>query len=55
VYSAKWGDYKGVITTEGKFGISHAGIIDAYRIKYKGVNIPELYIAIAEDLSRKGY
>jgi triacylglycerol lipase len=55
VHSAKWGNYKGVITTEGKFGISHAGIIDAYRINYKGVNIPELYLAIVEDLSRKGY
>jgi triacylglycerol lipase len=55
VYSAKWGNFRGIITTEGKFGISHSGIIDAYRIKYKGTDIPKFYIAILEDLSRKGY
>jgi triacylglycerol lipase len=55
VYSAKWGDFKGIITTEGKFGISHSGIIDTYRIKYKGIDILKFYISILEDLSQKGY
>jgi triacylglycerol lipase len=55
VYSAKWGNFKGIITAGGVFGISHSGIIDAYRIKYKGIEIPEFYISILEELSRNGY
>ena len=55
VYSAEWGNFKGIITTEGKFGISHSGIIDAYRIKYKGMDIPKFYISICEELSKNGY
>jgi triacylglycerol lipase len=55
VESAKWGNFKGVVTTEGKFGISHSGIVDAYRVKYKGVDIPKLYLSILEDLEKNGY
>jgi len=55
VESAKWGNFKGVITTEGKFGISHAGIVDAYKVKYKGIDIPKFYLSILEDLERNGY
>ncbi|MDR3172769.1 MAG: hypothetical protein LBU19_00835 [Treponema sp.] len=55
VYSAEWGNFKGIITTGGKFGISHSGVIDTYRIKYKGMDIPKFYISILEDLSKKGY
>jgi len=55
VESAKWGNFKGIITTEGKFGISHAGIVDAYRVKYKGVDIPKLYLSILEDLEKNGF
>ena len=54
VESAQWGDFKGIITTQGVFGISHAGIIDTYRLKYKGVNIPEFYLGIVKELSAKG-
>jgi triacylglycerol lipase len=55
VYSAKWGSFRGVITTRGNFGISHSGIIDAYRITYKGVDIPRFYLSILEDLAERGY
>jgi triacylglycerol lipase len=55
VESAKWGNFRGIITTEGTFGISHSGIIDAYRIKYKGVDIPRFYVSILRDLSEHGY
>jgi triacylglycerol lipase len=55
VESAKWGDFKDVITTEGKFGISHSGIVDAYRIKYKGADIPKIYLSILENLEKNGY
>jgi len=55
VDSAKWGDFKGIVTTRGIFGISHSGIIDSYRIKYKGLNILDLYMNIAKELSEKGF
>jgi triacylglycerol lipase len=55
VESAKWGDFRGVITTQGLFGISHGGILDLYRIRYKGVDIPELYANIARELAEKGF
>jgi triacylglycerol lipase len=54
VESAKWGDFKGVVTTDGIFGISHSGIVDAYRIRYKGTDILKLYLKIAEDLYNMG-
>jgi triacylglycerol lipase len=54
VDSAKWGDFKGVITTKGVFGISHSGIVDFYKINYKGMNILELYLNIVKELSENG-
>ncbi|AEF82953.1 esterase/lipase family protein [Leadbettera azotonutricia] len=54
VESAKWGEFRGIITTQGYFGVSHAGILDLYRVPYKGVRIPELYVAIAKELAGKG-
>ena len=55
VESAKWGDFKGVITTEGIFGISHAGIIDLYKLNYKGINILDFYLGILKGLSERGF
>jgi triacylglycerol lipase len=52
VESAKWGDFKGTITTKGIWGISHCGIVDFYRIKYKGINILELYLTMIKDLGK---
>lgn len=54
VESAKWADFKGVITTAGRFGISHSGVIDAYRIPYKGLDIPGWYLSILADLAVRG-
>jgi triacylglycerol lipase len=54
VESAKWGDFKGVVTTQGIFGISHCGVIDLYRINYKGVNILDFYMNIVKELSERG-
>lgn len=51
VESAKWGNYRGIISTQGIFGISHAGVMDFYRVKYKGVDIPELFLNIARELA----
>jgi triacylglycerol lipase len=54
VESAAWGEYRGLITTGGIFGVSHAGAIDAYRVPCKGLAIPKLYLAMAEDLAALG-
>jgi triacylglycerol lipase len=53
VNSARWGVFKGVITTAGHFGISHSGILDAYRIPYKGIDIPAWYVSILEDMAER--
>jgi triacylglycerol esterase/lipase EstA (alpha/beta hydrolase family) len=50
VESAKWAGFKGVITSGGHFGISHSGIIDFYRVAYRGVDIPRFYVDIAREL-----
>jgi triacylglycerol lipase len=55
VASAQWGEFRGIITTQGLFGISHSGIIDLYRIPYRGIRIPEFYCSIAAALAEKGY
>jgi triacylglycerol lipase len=55
VNSARWGDFKGVITTQGVFGISHSGVIDLYRLNYKGVNLLDIYLNIVKGLSEKGF
>jgi triacylglycerol lipase len=54
VNSARWGDFRGIITTQGIFGISHSGIIDLYRLNYKGIDLLDFYLNIARGLSEKG-
>ena len=55
VASAQWGNFRGVITTQGVFGISHSGVVDLYRLDYKGVDIPEYYLSILRDLAERGF
>jgi triacylglycerol lipase len=55
VESAKWGIFRGVIRPGGFFGISHAGIIDAYRIRYGDLDIPAFYLNIVRDLAARGF
>lgn len=50
-YSAKWGN--NVAKIEG--GISHAEILDIKRKNISGVNIPDVYIKIARNLSEMGF
>jgi triacylglycerol lipase len=54
VESARWGNFRGPITTGGIFGISHSGIIDAYRISYRGLDIPRFYVSILRELADRG-
>jgi triacylglycerol lipase len=55
VASAQWTNFRGIVTTGGYFGISHGGIIDLYRIKYKGVDILRFYLTIVQELAEKGF
>ncbi|MDR0475721.1 MAG: hypothetical protein LBH43_18885 [Treponema sp.] len=50
-HSAKWG--KNIIKIEG--GISHAEILDYKRKKISGINIPDIYIKIVDELIKKGF
>ena len=49
--SAKWG--KETIKIEG--GISHAEILDYKRKKISGINIPDIYLKIVNELTKKGF
>lgn len=50
-YSAQWGNNS--MKIEG--GISHAEIIDYKQKKISGINIPDIYIKIVDELSQKGF
>jgi len=55
VESAKWGNFRGVVTAQGVFGISHTGIKGSPKIRYKGVNIADLYLTIVKELAEQGF
>ena len=50
-HSARWGE--NIIKIEG--GISHAEIVDYKMKKISGINIPDIYVKIANELSEKGF
>ncbi|HEX9062781.1 MAG TPA: alpha/beta fold hydrolase [Clostridia bacterium] len=53
--SAKWGDFKGLISGKTKRGISHADIVDFRRMNFSKIDIRDVYIGIVEDLKIKGF
>lgn len=55
IESAKWGNYKGLITSTTYHGISHGDMIDLRRADEKGYDIIEQYVNIVADLKNKGY
>ena len=50
-YSARWGNNPRKIAS----GLSHADIIDYKREKISGIEIPDIYLDIVHDLSKKGF
>ena len=50
-YSTKWG--KNIAKIEG--GISHAEILDVKQKKISGINIPDIYVKIVNELSSDGF
>ncbi|NFG62842.1 MULTISPECIES: triacylglycerol lipase [unclassified Clostridium] len=53
--SAKWGEFKGVLKSKYRRGISHGDIIDLRRDDYKGFDVIEKYVEIVSDLKNKGF
>jgi triacylglycerol lipase len=54
VYSAKWGDFKGVITGKKLRGVSHSDVVDMWRMNLSGFDIREIYLKIIRDLESEG-
>jgi len=50
-YSARWGN--NIIKIEG--GISHAEIVDYKMKKISGIDIPDIYLKIVDELTEKGF
>ncbi|MGV8981602.1 esterase/lipase family protein [Clostridium sp.] len=55
INSAKWGEFKGVLRSKQRRGISHGDIIDLRRDDYKGFDVIEKYVEIVSELKVKGY
>ncbi|MBX4261895.1 triacylglycerol lipase [Clostridium estertheticum] len=55
INSAKWGEFKGVLRSKNRRGISHGDIIDLRRDDYKGFDVIEKYVEIVSNLKNEGY
>ncbi|MDP4177402.1 MAG: triacylglycerol lipase [Bacillota bacterium] len=53
--SAKWGEFKGVLSNKHGRGISHGDIIDLRRDDYHGFDVIEKYVEIVSELKNKGF
>lgn len=53
--SAKWGTFKGLVTSKGHRGISHGDIIDLKREDYHGFDVREFYVQMVSELKESGY
>jgi triacylglycerol lipase len=53
--SAKWGEFKGVISNGYRRGISHGDIIDLKREDYKDFDVLEFYVDLVSGLKAKGF
>jgi triacylglycerol lipase len=55
VDSAKWGEFRGVLRSTSKRGVSHGDLVDMHREDYHGFNVLDTYITIVADLKDRGY
>lgn len=55
VESAKWANFRGVITSPYLRGISHGDVIDLTREDYRGFDVKEFYVKVVEDLKSRGF
>ena len=54
VKSMKWGKFLGVVSPKGKYGISHADMIDLLRKDVEGFDVCEFYIDLVNGLKEMG-
>ncbi|WP_152360168.1 esterase/lipase family protein [Microlunatus speluncae] len=55
VDSAKWGEFRGVLRSTSKRGVSHGDLVDMHREDYPGFNVLDTYIKIVADLKDRGF
>lgn len=55
VQSAKWGNFRGVIQTKAKRGISHIDIVDYRKKTLSNFNVLQFYIHLVKDLKQRGF
>lgn len=55
VDSAKWGEFRGVLRSTTRRGVSHGDLVDMHREDYAGFNVLDAYITIVADLRQRGY
>ena len=55
IESARWGNFRGVITNKYMRGISHGDIIDIRREDYKGFDVLEKHTQIVSELKKMGF
>ncbi|MNT92156.1 hypothetical protein D3C72_2333870 [compost metagenome] len=52
--SMAWGQFLGVLSTQGKRGISHGDVIDLTRKNIEGFDVCEFYVDLVNKLKLKG-
>jgi triacylglycerol lipase len=55
VPSAAWGEFRGVLESGSRRGVSHGDIIDLKRADYRGFDVAETYVKITAGLKEKGF
>ena len=53
--SARWTNFRGTLKNTYLRGISHGDMIDLAREDYKGFDVMEFYIHLAEGLKERGF
>lgn len=53
--SAKWGEFRGVLSNKRRRGISHGDVIDLKREDYKSFDVLEFYVKLVSELKEKGF
>ncbi len=55
VDSAKWGEFKGVLSCKKRRGISHADVIDFRGSDFSNFHVQDVYINMVRELKQKGF
>ena len=55
VRSARWTNFRGIVTSSRLRGISHGDMIDLTREDYQGFDVLEFYVKLVEELKKMGF